>query len=713
MGTTLTGSFVSETYDALIKVTDNNIITSTLKRFTDGLGNDLPMLASNTSIQFDGNLLTESIQFNTSTSQNADAVGKLVWNDQDGTLDLRLKGNNVTLQIGQESVIRVVNKTGASLNESAYQVVRISSAQGQRLGVVLAQANNDPNSADTIGLVTETIANNQAGFITTSGIIRGINTTGSLQGETWVDGDVLYLSGTTAGAITNVKPSAPTHTVILGYVVYAHGTQGKIFVKVDNGYELNELHNVSITSPTNNQVLAYDSASGLWKNSSNGNGTVTSVALTTPTGLTISGSPITSSGTLAIGLQSGYSIPTTSSQTNWDTAFNKRLSSASLSSTTLTLTLADTTTITASVPTFNQNTTGSAATLTTTRTIWGQNFNGSANVSGALSGATTITASGAITGGSFVKSGGVATEILAADGSVITAGTNITISGGTISASGGGGISGLTTNRIIKATSSSTIGNSLLFDNGTNVLVDTVTDNSSGAKLQVNGGTTTTWIELPASSGTRSPIKLNTTGASLELTPTAGDIEVDGNAILYGNTGGTNFRGIIPIEQFLIQESSRTLVSTTGGQPLFGGTTPASINLKGGTTYFFECLIHLTGMSTTAGNCGFNLIGSGTATFTSSNFYSNGYDGSTLTSPGGMGGIFTTASSNSGNIVPSGAGTGLAVMIRGVIRVNAGGTITPTINLTTAAAATVNANTYFRCYPVGSSLVVAPGIESI
>ena len=56
-------------------------------------------------------------------------------------------------------------------------------------------------------------------------------------------------------------------------------------------------------------------------NASVGSGSVTSVAMTVPTGLSISGSPITTSGTLAVSLQSGYSIPTTSSQSNWDTAY--------------------------------------------------------------------------------------------------------------------------------------------------------------------------------------------------------------------------------------------------------------------------------------------------------------------------------------------------------------------------------------------------------
>jgi hypothetical protein len=210
------------------------------------------------------------IEFDQTPTGSA-GVGVMRWNDTDGTVDVGLKGGNVTLQVGQESVIRVVNKSGSNLLEANYQAVRVrlvaeGGAQGQRLAVVLALADTDADSATTIGLVTETINNNQEGFVTTSGEVKNINTTGSLQGETWVDGDILYLSGTTSGRITNVKPSAPTHTIIIGYVVYAHANNGKIFVKVDNGYELDELHNVSITSPTDNQALVYESVSSLWKN---------------------------------------------------------------------------------------------------------------------------------------------------------------------------------------------------------------------------------------------------------------------------------------------------------------------------------------------------------------------------------------------------------------------------------------------------------------
>jgi hypothetical protein len=191
------------------------------------------------------------------------------WNDAIGTSETTLKGGNVILKNGVDLVARVVNKVtpNTTLTKAAYQVVRISGAQGQRLAVNLAQANNDNNSADTLGIVTETIATNQEGFIMTVGQLEGINTTGSLQSETWADGDVLYLSPTTAGAITNIKPTGATgHIVIIGYVEYSHANNGKIYVKIMNGWELDELHNVYISSVANNQILTYESATSLWKN---------------------------------------------------------------------------------------------------------------------------------------------------------------------------------------------------------------------------------------------------------------------------------------------------------------------------------------------------------------------------------------------------------------------------------------------------------------
>jgi hypothetical protein len=211
----------------------------------------------------------DKLDFNLATTDTA-GIGQLVWNDSLGTLNLGLKGGTTISNVGQHLHARVVNKTVplVPLTKAGYEVVIVSGATGQRLSVKKAQADNDANSAGTLGVVCENIAVNQEGFICSVGQVTNINTTGSLQGETWNDGDSLYLSGTIAGGITNVKPTAPIHEVRIGYVEYAHAINGKIYVKIDNGYELDELHNVSINPLTlaNNNILTYESSTQLWKN---------------------------------------------------------------------------------------------------------------------------------------------------------------------------------------------------------------------------------------------------------------------------------------------------------------------------------------------------------------------------------------------------------------------------------------------------------------
>lgn len=275
---------ISPTSEEVALTIEPNLITITVNEFTGGgavtsvngetgdvvidLSNLVPYTGATQDVNLgEFGLQTGNIEFDLTPTNAPTTVGSLVWNDLAGTLDLKLKGGAVTLQIGQETVARIVNKTATNITllEANYQAVRVTGAQGQRPKVDLAQANNDLNSTTTLGLVTETILNNEEGFITTSGQVQEINTTGSLQGETWADGDILYLSGTVAGRITNIKPIAPIHTVIIGFVEYAHAVNGKIFVKVDNGYELDELHNVSAVAPNNNEVLTYDTATTLWK----------------------------------------------------------------------------------------------------------------------------------------------------------------------------------------------------------------------------------------------------------------------------------------------------------------------------------------------------------------------------------------------------------------------------------------------------------------
>jgi hypothetical protein len=219
------------------------------------------------------NITADHISLNVSPSGAGFGVGATQWNNTIGSSETLLKGGNVSLKNGVDLVARIVNKVtpNTTLTKAAYQAVRVSGAQGGRLAVALAKADTDNNSADTIGLVTETINTNQEGFIITVGQLLNVNTTGSLQGETWTDGDVLYLSPTTAGKLTNIKPTGATgHIVVIGYVEYAHANNGAIYVKIMNGWELDELHNVYINPSTlaDNNLLQYDSATALWKNES-------------------------------------------------------------------------------------------------------------------------------------------------------------------------------------------------------------------------------------------------------------------------------------------------------------------------------------------------------------------------------------------------------------------------------------------------------------
>lgn len=190
----------------------------------------------------------------------AGGVGILRWNETDGTLDLGYKGGNVTLQIGQETTVRVVNKSGSTLTDG--EIVYVSGAQGNRIAVRRALADSDSMSNTVLGIVTETILNNQEGYITTEGLVRGLNT------SAFAEGAPLYLSATTPGAITTTPPSGPDHNVLVGYCVRQHATVGIIYAKVKDSGALISLSDVSISAPLTGQALVYNGTT--WQNQSSG-----------------------------------------------------------------------------------------------------------------------------------------------------------------------------------------------------------------------------------------------------------------------------------------------------------------------------------------------------------------------------------------------------------------------------------------------------------
>lgn len=183
-------------------------------------------------------------------------------------------------------VTTVFNKTGSQIPKMT--AVYISGGQGDQPLVGLAIATGDRTSAGTYGLTYEPINHMSAGKVIVFGSLSGVNTDQfnptAPQGD--VNGTVLYLSHTIPGGLTGVKPHAPNHIVALGTIVRTHQNEGVIEVRVQNGFELEELHNVAVTGATNGQFLQYNSTSGLWIPSSSGNFTTLQV---NGTGVSISG----------------------------------------------------------------------------------------------------------------------------------------------------------------------------------------------------------------------------------------------------------------------------------------------------------------------------------------------------------------------------------------------------------------------------------------
>lgn len=204
------------------------------------------------------------IGFDTAANWNTD-IAELAWDDGEGTLAIGLKGGNVTLQVGQENVALCYNGTGSPIPDGS--VVYISGAQGQRPRITLAQANTETTSSKVLGITTEPIANGAEGFVATFGIVNGVDT------SAFTAGQALWLSPTVAGGLTATKPVAPNHLVFIGYAISINASSGRIFVNPQNGYELDELHDISMSTKETGDLIVYNNSTGLWENTKELTGT--------------------------------------------------------------------------------------------------------------------------------------------------------------------------------------------------------------------------------------------------------------------------------------------------------------------------------------------------------------------------------------------------------------------------------------------------------
>jgi hypothetical protein len=157
--------------------------------------------------------------------------------------------------------IQVKNNTGSTINKGA--VVYAIGGTGANLLIGLAKADAEATSTQTLGFLDSTLATGGIGFVIFTGTISGINT------SAYAEGDPVYLSPTTAGGIivgAANKPLAPAHLVYLGTITRSSATVGEIQIRVSNGWELSELHDVAISTGVAQNDFVVRNGSNLWVN---------------------------------------------------------------------------------------------------------------------------------------------------------------------------------------------------------------------------------------------------------------------------------------------------------------------------------------------------------------------------------------------------------------------------------------------------------------
>lgn len=339
--------------NALTDVELTSPSTGQILRYEIPLGGSVPVWRNVTPAYLDPN-------------SSINALGDVVITSATSGQILQFNGTywiNTTLST-VEYVSKVQHTVKAGVAITKGQAVYVTGADGTNMIVGLASNASEATSSKVIGLAASNASTNDQIFVVTEGLLAGLNT------STATAGDPVWL-GTNGNLIFGLlnKPVAPAHLVYIGVVTRVQQNNGEIFVNVQNGFELNEIHDALIVSPTAGQLLRRDS-DNLWKNwtpnyltahptianggsVNNSNGTViqditleTNGHVTAITSVDLDSRYYTESeiiaffgGELEI---AGYN------QTNWDTAYNNTVTGVSFSTSTgvLTLTQQDTGTLT-------------------------------------------------------------------------------------------------------------------------------------------------------------------------------------------------------------------------------------------------------------------------------------------------------------------------------------------------------------------------------
>lgn len=212
------------------------------------------------------------IDFNTSYTATQPIAGRLSWNSSDGTLDLGMKGGNVTQQIGQEIFYEVRNETLSTISNGTLLYANGVTAGSGRITAAPFTADGSVREVRLLGIATEDISNGVNGFVTHFGYVRDLDTRGNVASsiavgdETWAVGDILYAHPTAAGKLTNVRPK---HEISVAIVIIRHASTGVVFVRPTSYGHLDDIHDVNINtgSLAAGDLLVYDSSLDYWINS--------------------------------------------------------------------------------------------------------------------------------------------------------------------------------------------------------------------------------------------------------------------------------------------------------------------------------------------------------------------------------------------------------------------------------------------------------------
>jgi hypothetical protein len=154
----------------------------------------------------------------------------------------------------------VKNTTGTTIPKGS--AVYVSGATGDNALISLASATSEASSSKTLGITAEAIATDAFGYVIEAGYLTDIDTSATTAGA------AVWLGNTPGSLVFVTPPAEPSHAVYLGVVVRVQSNNGSILVKVQNGYELDELHDVSAASPSDGDIIQYKTSSSLWTKSS-------------------------------------------------------------------------------------------------------------------------------------------------------------------------------------------------------------------------------------------------------------------------------------------------------------------------------------------------------------------------------------------------------------------------------------------------------------